>query len=165
MTSSPQVVEDIIPVGLPPGAAAELAHIAGEAGAQVGARLVTVSLWRAGSRDLVRVHSSRPEVYAVGGISRVLGAEWLQRCVEDQESYLAEDEAAVNSDAFEHHDVLAALQLSAAVNAVVVDNGSFLGCLNLLDGAGRYTAQSVALAESYAAQLAAVLRRIPHPRG
>ncbi|WP_427016297.1 hypothetical protein ACQCSX_16230 [Pseudarthrobacter sp. P1] len=164
MSDQLHVVEDHAALALPPGAGAELARIAGAAAGELGARLVTVSLWRGGSRDLVRVHSSLPEVYAVGGISRVLGAEWLRRCVDNHESYLAEDESAVNSDSFEHHGVLAALELTAALNAVVVHRGRFLGCLNLLDAAGRYSAASVARAEAHAGALAAVLRRIPEPR-
>ncbi|MEY9775528.1 hypothetical protein [Arthrobacter sp. MW3 TE3886] len=123
----------------------------------VGGRLITVSLWRPAMQDLVRVYSNMPEIYPVGGVSSALGAEWTRRCVGQLESFLAEDEHAINSDAFEHQDTLGALQLEAAVNAVVAKDGTFLGCLNLLGSRGSYTEQSVRDADNLAGQLADIL--------
>jgi len=126
----------------------------------VGGRLVTVSLWRPTTQDLVRVYSNMPRIYRLGGVSSELGAEWTRRCVGQLESFLAEDEHAINSDAFEHQDTLGALQLEAAVNAVVAKDGVFLGCLNLLGSRGSYTEQSVRDADTLAAKLAEVLADI-----
>ncbi|MFF2296763.1 hypothetical protein [Arthrobacter sp. NPDC058127] len=156
----PQFEEEYVEIPLSAGASAKLAGIAASATADVGAMLTTISLWRPGTRDLVRVFSTMPELYRVGGISSELGEDWLKRCVVTQESFLASDQGAIDSDAFEHQDVLGALNLSAAINAVVVHNGRFLGCLNLLDVAGAYSESSVRRAEAYAARLAETLRAL-----
>jgi hypothetical protein len=158
-----QFEEQYAEVPLPAAASARLADIASAVTADVGALLTTISLWRPVTQDLVRIYSTMPELYRVGGISRELGGDWLQQCVMRQESFLASDQAAIESDAFEHQDVLGALNLSAAVNAVIVDDGRFLGCLNLLDVAGAYSASSVESAEAYAARLAPILSVLqPH---
>ncbi|WP_284756001.1 hypothetical protein [Arthrobacter sp. efr-133-R2A-120] len=156
----PQFEEEYVEIPLSAGASARLADIAASATADVGAMLTTISLWRPGTRDLVRVFSTMPELYRVGGISSELSEDWLKRCVVTQESFLASDQGAIDSDAFEHQDVLGALNLSAAINAVVVHNGRFLGCLNLLDVAGAYSESSVRRAEAYAARLAETLRTL-----
>jgi hypothetical protein len=152
------VHEEVADIPLPAEVEAQLRAIAREARSAVGAQLVTVSLWRTDSCDLVRVYSSRPHVYQLGGISSQLGASWVEQCVVAQRSFLATDESQLASDAFEHQSVLAALNLTAAVNAVIADETGFLGCLNLLDETGVYTQASVDLADQYAARLAPVLR-------
>ncbi|OOP61104.1 hypothetical protein BMF89_13965 [Arthrobacter sp. SRS-W-1-2016] len=156
----PQFEEEYVEIPLPAAASAKLADIAASATADVGALLTTISLWRPGTRDLVRVFSTMPGLYRLGGISSELGEDWLQHCVVQQESFLASDQGAIDSDAFEHQDVLGALHLGAAINAVIVHNGRFLGCLNLLDVAGAYSEPSVRRAEAYAEQLAEVLRAL-----
>lgn len=156
----PRFEEEYVEIPLSAAASAKLADIAASVTADVGALLTTISLWRPETRDLVRIFSSMPGLYRVGGISSELGEDWLQQCVVRQESFLASDDAAIGSDAFEHQDVLSALNLGAAVNAVIVDNGRFLGCLNLLDVAGAYSESSVQRAEAYAAQLVEILRAL-----
>lgn len=155
----PHFEEEYVEIPLSAAASAKLADIAASVTADVGASLTTISLWRPATRDLVRIFSTMPELYRVGGISSELGEDWLQQCVERQESFLASDQSAIDSDAFEHQDVLGALNLGAAVNAVIVDDGRFLGCLNLLDAPGAYSESSLQRAEAYAAQLVETLRR------
>ena len=134
--------------------------IAVEAAGAVGAQLVTVSLWRAESADLVRVYSSRPHVYRVGGISADLSADWIQHCVFDQRSYLADEGGGIHADAFEHSDHLDSFELAAAVNAVVADDGDFLGCINFLDAAGTYSESSLTTADDFAHRLVPLLRQL-----
>ncbi|WAH95852.1 hypothetical protein [Arthrobacter sp. MMS18-M83] len=153
----PQFEEEYAEIPVSAASADRLADIVASVKIDVGALLTTVSLWRPETQDLVRVFSSMPGLYRVGGISRELGEDWLQQCVVRHESFLAADEAAIGSDAFEHQDVLGALNLGAAINAVIVDNGRFLGCLNLLDVSGTYSESSVQRAEVYAAKLAEIL--------
>ncbi|KFF60508.1 hypothetical protein JF66_03905 [Cryobacterium sp. MLB-32] len=138
----------------------DLHEIATEAAQAVGSQLVTVSLWRPDSADLVRVYSSRPHVYQVGGISTDLGGDWLQQCVLDQRSYLADGGGGIHADAFEHSDGLDSLELAAAVNAVVADEGEFLGCINFLDAEGAYSEASLAVADQFAPRLIPVLRHL-----
>ena len=159
----PRTHEEVADLKIPPELAAALSNIATEAADAVGAQLVTISLWRPESSDLVRVYSSRPHVYQFGGISADLGTEWFEYCVIGRHSFLAAEESQLNSDAFGHQNVLAALNLTAAVNAVIVDGTEFLGCLNFLDASGGYTQASVEQADVFAARLIPLLRRISAP--
>ncbi|MDQ0822404.1 hypothetical protein QFZ79_000141 [Arthrobacter sp. V4I6] len=159
-TALEPVSESIIEFTVPRQAALAMESVANTALRLVGGRLVTVSMWRPARQDLVRVYSNMPRIYRPGGVSTVLGAEWTRRCVGQLESFLAEDEHAINSDAFEHQDTLGALQLGAAVNAVVAKDGAFLGCLNLLGSRGSYTEQSVRDADTLTVQLAEVLAQL-----
>jgi hypothetical protein len=105
-------------------------------------------------------------MYPVGGISSELGADWVQRCVVRMESFIAADENGIKSDAFEHQDVLEQLGLEAAINAVIVKDAYFLGCLNLLSGKGSYDQRSVDTTEHLAGGLVEALdgiRAEPQP--
>lgn len=135
---APVVAEEVVPLALNVATERLLAESLSSIIQNLGATLVTVSLWRPATRDLVRVASSLPGVYRVGGISSGLGADWIERCVVKQQSYVADDAASMESEAFEHHDVLAALRLGAAINSVVTSDGVFLGCLNALGPAGAF---------------------------
>jgi hypothetical protein len=154
------ITESLAELTVPAGAALALESVAGAAARLVGGRLITVSLWRPSTRDLVRVYSNMPRLYRVGGISSALGADWTHRCVVRLESFLAEDEDALGSDAFEHQDMLGALHLEAAINAVVARDGVFLGCLNLLGSKGSYTQRSVSDAENLATGLVDALTEL-----
>ncbi|MBT2554512.1 hypothetical protein [Arthrobacter sp. ISL-5] len=154
------VTESLAELAIPAGAALALESVAAASARRVGGRLITISLWRPSTRDLVRVYSNMPRLYRIGGISSALGADWTRRCVARLESFLAEDEDALDSDAFEHQDMLGALHLEAAINAVVARDGVFLGCLNLLGSKGSYTQRSVNEAENLAAGLVGALTEL-----
>jgi len=156
----PLVREDLADLTVTADDVDHLHSIATDAADAVGAQLVTVSLWRPDRADLVRVYSSRPHVYRVGGISTDLGADWLQHCVLDQKSYLADEGGGVHADAFERSDHLDSFELAAAVNAVVADDGEFLGCINFLDAAGTYSESSLTTADEFAQRLVPVLKQL-----
>jgi hypothetical protein len=157
------ISETVVELNLPDSAGLTMESVADAAARSIGGRLITISLWRPATRDLVRVYSNMPRLYRPGGVSSALGADWTRRCVGQLESFLAEDKNTINSDAFEHQETLAALRLESAVNAVVVKAGVFLGCLNLLDSKGSYTSQSVSAAQHLAASLGDVLRSLEGP--
>jgi hypothetical protein len=154
------ITEILLELAIPDQAALAPESAAGAAARLVGGRLITVSLWRPSTGDLVRVYSNMPRLYRIGGISSALGTDWTRTCVGQLESFLAEDEDALGSDAFEHQDMLGALHLEAAINAVVARDGAFLGCLNLLGAKGSYTQRSVSDAENLAAGLVDVLAEL-----
>jgi len=156
----PRVHEEVADLTVPPELAAALAAVAVEAADAVGAQLVTVSLWRPESADLVRVYSSRPHVYQLGGISAELDDAWIEQCLVGQRSFLAAGEVAFTAETAEHVGVLTVPNLTAAVNAVIVDAEGVLGCLNFLDAAGVYSEVSVEVADVFAARLAPVLRSL-----
>ncbi|WP_054010098.1 DMT family transporter [Arthrobacter sp. ERGS1:01] len=158
--TTPPVVEDVIDLAIREEQANALSDAVAKAVEQVGARLATISLWRPATADLVRVYTSLPEIYRLGGISAELGEDWTQQCVVRLESFIAESPAELQTDAFEHHDTLAALRLGAGINAVIDQNGHFLGCLNLMDSPGSYTHEHLRTAQAIADGLAPVLAEI-----
>ncbi len=152
----PREHEDVAALNLSDDVTLQLHDIAIEAADAVGAQLVTVSLWREEFDDLVRVYSSRPHVYQLGGVSSDLDANWVEQCVIGQKSLLSDDEAGD----LDHEGVLTAPNRAATVNAVIVDDAGFLGCMNFLDASGAYTEASVEQANIFAARLAPVLRHL-----
>jgi len=163
--TTPPVVEDIITLSIDPDCERALGEAVARAVEQVGARLATISLWRPASADLVRVYSSLPEIYRVGGISAELGPAWTQQCVVRLESFIAETPADLQTDAFEHHETLSALRLGAGINAVIEQDGRFLGCLNLMDAPGSYSQEHLVMAQAIADELAPVLAAISSDTG
>ncbi|WP_125609988.1 DMT family transporter [Specibacter cremeus] len=155
--TTPPVQEDVIALSIPQGEAGALKESVERAVEEIGARLATISLWRPATADLVRVYSSLPEIYRIGGVSSELGTDWVQQCVVRLESYLAESPEDVQTDTFEHHDTLAALRLGAGINAVISIDNRFLGCLNLMDSPGSYTRPDLESAQAFADELAPVL--------
>ncbi|MFQ4150292.1 DMT family transporter [Arthrobacter sp. LAPM80] len=164
LTTSP-VVEEVVSVAITPEQQASLDALVDQAIAEVGARLATISLWRPVTGDLIRIYTSLPEIYRVGGISAELGIDWTEQCVARMESFIAESPDDLQSDAFEHHDTLAALRLGAGINAVVQHQGRFLGCLNLMDAPGSYTHEDLARAQIFAEWLAPVMNAISSHMG
>ncbi len=163
-TTSP-VVEEVVSVNMTPDEQASLTALVDQAIAEVGARLATISLWRPVTGDLIRIYTSLPEIYRFGGISAELGNDWIEQCVVRLESFIAESPTDLQSDAFEHHDTLAALRLGAGINAVVQHQGHFLGCLNLMDAPGSYTREDLAKAQTIAEWLAPVMNAISSHMG
>ncbi|MEU4575491.1 GAF domain-containing protein [Nonomuraea sp. NPDC023979] len=125
---------------------------------QVGARLFTVLAWIPERRALRRVHSSHPEQYPVGGEKTVeVAQEWLSRCIEQRLPYLGRDRAAVR-EIFADHELIESLGCGAIVNVPVVDGGTVLGALNILDAEGSYDETSVAAAQALAPLAVPALR-------
>ncbi|WP_434612078.1 EamA family transporter [Arthrobacter sp. A5] len=164
MTTHP-VVEDVITVSIHRDNAEALRMAVDQAAEQVGARLATISLWRPGQADLVRVYSSMPDIYRFGGVSAELGLDWTEQCVVRLESFIAESPEDLETDAFEHHDTLTALRLGAGINAVIQLDGQFLGCLNLMDTPGSYTHADLNTAQAIADGLAPLLNAISTAMG
>jgi hypothetical protein len=160
----PAVPESVAPLELRDEDVGALKRIADRAVERVGARLATISLWRPESDDLVRIYTSLPDVYRLGGVSAELGGDWVQQCVVRRESYLADSPASLASDAFEHHDTLARLDLGSAINSVVVHDGAFVGCLNLLDRPGSYGVADLEAVDAVAADLGQLLARVGQQR-
>lgn len=158
--TTPPVVEEVIALCIQRNLEDALREAVSQAVEHIGARLATISLWRPASADLVRVHSTLPDIYRFGGISAGLGNDWTQQCAVQLQSYIAESPTDLQTDAFEHHETLAALRLGAGINAVIQLNGRFLGCLNLMDSPGSYDHQDLLAAQAIAGDLAPVMDAI-----
>nr|WP_256127726.1 DMT family transporter [Arthrobacter sp. SDTb3-6] len=158
--TTPPVVEEVVALSLKQEQSDALRDAVRQAVDHIGARLATISLWRPARGDLIRVYSTLPDIYRFGGISAALGDDWSQQCVVRLESFIAESPAHLQTDAFEHHETLAALRLGAGINAVIQLNGRFLGCLNLMDSPGSYSKEDLTAASAIADGLGPVLDTI-----
>lgn len=163
--TTPPVTEDVITLSIKQIQADALRDAVLHAANQIGARLATISLWRPTHSDLVRVYSTLPDIYRIGGISAGLGSDWTQQCVVCLESFIAVSPAELQTEAFEHHETLAALRLGAGINAVIQLDGRFLGCLNLMDSPGSYVDDDLKTAQTIADGLAPVLDSISSQMG
>ena len=102
-----------------------------------GALLCTLLRWDAGTEQLVRVASSRPGEYPVGGskhFDRPWPA-WLEACVGQQTGHVADGAEAVR-EAFFDHQLIASLGCAGYCTVPVLAEGEVLGVLNALGPAG-----------------------------
>lgn len=102
-----------------------------------GALLCTLLLWDANTERLVRVASSRPAEYPVGGskhFDRPWPA-WLEACVVQQTGYAEDGPAAVRS-AFFDHTLIASLGCAGYCTVPVLVGGAVRGVLNALGPLG-----------------------------
>ena len=116
-----------------PGADAVVDAVA----AATGALLCTVLRWDATTERLVRVASSRPVEYPVGGskhFDRPWPA-WLETCVVQRTGYAANGAAAVRA-AFFDHELIASLGCAGYCTVPLLVGGAVHGMLNALGPLG-----------------------------
>ncbi|WAL68089.1 GAF domain-containing protein [Amycolatopsis cynarae] len=143
----------------------ELSRVEDQVREEIGVRLFTVLAWLPRRRVLRRVYSSHPGQYPVGGEKSVEVAEgWLAQCIEGQRPYLGADRAAVR-EVFADHRLISALGCGAVINVPVVEEGSTLGALAILDAEGSYDEESVAAAVEAAPLAVPALRAVLREAG
>ena len=120
----------------------------------IGFRLFTVLL--VDLPDVVRVHSSNPEDYAVTGRKRMGPTPWGAHVIEDGKSWLGLTSRDLEW-AFPDHALIASLGCGCCINIPVRHDGRTIGTLNLLDAEGRYTPDLLTRAEKYADQFVPLL--------
>ncbi len=113
------------------------------AGRVLGHRLFTVMRLDEATGEVERVHSSRPDVYPVGGRKAKRGTAWGDVVIGRGEVYLGRTAADVRW-AFDDHPLLLSLGLEAVLNVPVSFQGRRLGTMNLMHEAGWYDAPDVA---------------------
>lgn len=115
----------------------------------VGHRLFTVSVTDVPAALVRRVYSNWPDAYPTSGTKPLRGntGDWFNRVFERRLTFSAntiEDIARV----FPDHELIGSLGLGAVINLPIVLGGDLVATVNLLDAAGRYTTDRVALAEA-----------------
>lgn len=128
----------------------------------VGARLFTISVMADNRTSMARVYTSHPDVYPVGGkktFARDTSSIWLEQVIEGHSPFLGKDLASVRSFFFDH-ETIESLGCGAIVNVPVLDDGTVIGSINMLDAEGAYDEQTVETAVEVARNSAELLRRI-----
>ena len=137
-----------------PGAVLEAA---GRALAEaVGHRLYTVTCLLAGGREVERVHSTRPDVYPVGGRKPVLPNAYTERVRREKKPFLAKSPAGF-APLFPDHATITDMGLGSVMNLPLVFGGEVLGTVNLLDREGAYDERHVEPALTIARQIVPAL--------
>ena len=125
----------------------------------IGWKLFTVMALDPARAEAARVHTSDPDAYPVGG-RKPLGALtwWGEHVLKARRPWIGRDAEDIRR-AFPDHETIAALGCASCLNVPVVEGGTVLGTVNLLDEAGRYEAHHAGIVAPYADLLRAPLRR------
>ncbi|KJC64561.1 GAF domain-containing protein [Agreia bicolorata] len=125
-----------------------------------GAKLVTISTIDVDEDQMIRVYSTDPENYPVGGRDEPLREgdddPWYDRVVVQQRPWVSFDVDHLREN-FADHELIESLGCGAIINVPVVHEGAVIGSINLLDADGRYDHSSVDAAVLLAARIVPVL--------
>ena len=132
--------------------------------AECGARLFTVTVLDRKAGVARRAFSSHPDAYPVTGTKPMGDSAWTAQVVGRGETFVA-NETAGFSPYFSDHALINALGCEAAMNIPVSDGGQVVGTVNILDAAGHFTPDRVAvltgLVAAHRADLLAAFAHVP----
>ncbi|MFA3920870.1 GAF domain-containing protein [Ruegeria hyattellae] len=114
------------------------------ADAECGARLFTVTVLDRKAKLARRAYSSHPLDYPVTGTKPMGSNDWTELVLERGEPFVA-NQTAEFASYFSDHALINALGCEAVVNIPVSKDGLVIGTVNILDKAGHFTHQRVAL--------------------
>ncbi|GAB2518541.1 GAF domain-containing protein [Microbacterium petrolearium] len=113
---------------------------------RLGAVLFTVTVILPGHEEISRIHTTHPDVYAVGGRKRLdpsgTSPAWLETVVEGQRPFVGPDRPAVR-DFFVDWETIESLGCGSIINTPVVSDGRTIGSINFLAAEGVMTADRV----------------------
>ncbi|WP_163851707.1 DUF2817 domain-containing protein [Pseudooceanicola aestuarii] len=112
----------------------------------IGARLFTVMELVDQSRAGQRIHSNMPQAYPVSGVIALRDNLWYDTAVRRQVPFVANDAAGL-AEVFADHALIASLGCASVLNLPITLDGTLRATINLLDVAGHYTPDRVALAQ------------------
>jgi GAF domain-containing protein len=119
---------------------------------RIGFGLLTMLIRTPEGQEVSRVYSTNAAAYPLAGRKRMGPTPWGELVLERQQCYLTHDAQGI-CWAFPDHELIASLGLASAINVPLVAMGQVLGTINLLDVAGRYTEQDVAVVRTVAPYL------------
>lgn len=93
--------------------------------------LCTINRYEARNDSLVRLYSSDPASYPVGGSKSKAGTDWGRHVLHEKQLFVGEGTEAIRQS-FDDHAVIQALGLRSVINVPIVSRGACLGTLNLL---------------------------------
>ena len=121
-----------------------------------GWRLCTILRYDEREQAVVRLHSSDPAAYAVGGKKPLDKIRDTQAAMASGEVFLAPTKDAVRKAYFDH-DLIFSLGITAIMNAPIRHAGRRLGTLNLCGEEGMYGPAEIARAKILAGLLVPAL--------
>jgi hypothetical protein len=131
-----------------------------------GAKLVTISTIDVDQNQMIRVYSTDPESYPVGGRGEPFREgdddPWYDRVVMEQRPWVSFDVDHLRAN-FADHELIESLGCGAIINVPVVQDGVTIGSINLLDADGSYDQSSVDAALALGARIVPVLASLHSP--
>jgi hypothetical protein len=115
---------------------------------QLGVKLFTVLAFRDEGAVMERIFSSHPAEYPVGGrkvVARDVADDWLAACLTEQVPFFGRTPEDVDR-IFKDAELIRSLGCGSIINAPIVDGGTTVAALNILDAEGTYTDNDVATA-------------------
>lgn len=112
---------------------------------QLGVKLFTVLAFRDEGTVMERIFSSHPVEYPPGGrkvVARDVAADWLAACLTEQVPFFGRTPEDVDR-IFKDSELIRSLGCGSIINAPIVDRGTTVAALNILDAAGAYTDNDV----------------------
>ena len=113
--------------------------------AEVGHRLFTVTLVDMAAGLARRAYSNHPAEYP--GTKPIHRDAWFEIVHREKRNFVANSIEDI-AEVFPDHALIASLGCGSVINLPVVLEGDLVAKINLLDAAGHYTLQRVALAEA-----------------
>lgn len=129
----------------------------------VGARLFTIMIVDLDAGLQHRAYTSDPEAYPVSGTKPIVHNRWFATVNTDRLPFVANSIEEL-ADVFPDHQTIDALGCQSVVNLPVFLADKLVGTINMLDIAGHYTPDRLALIEaeiSIPAKLTLALQHLP----
>ena len=131
---------------------------------RAGARLFTVTVQDVAVGVVRRAYRSHPVDYPVSGTKPIGQDAFTQQVLVEGRPFVANSTAEF-AHLFPDHDRITALGCHAAMNIPVIDGGTVLGTINILDVAGHFTPVRIAALNGLVAErlpaIAAAMRATP----
>ncbi len=125
-------------------------------GALIGHRLFTIMQFYPDTMEVRRCYSSNTRDYPAGGSKPKKNTEWGRHVLEQGRYFIGYDVNDIRAN-FTDHDVIEGLGLGSVLNMPIRSLGQTIGTMNLLDEAGFYRPDHVAIASIIVSALAGVL--------
>lgn len=93
--------------------------------------LCTINRYDAQTDRLVRLYSSDPASYPIGGSKNKAGTDWGRHVLHGKQMFIGEGSDAIRQS-FDDHATIQALGLQSVINVPIVFRDACLGTLNLL---------------------------------
>lgn len=112
-------------------------------GDTIGYRLLTILVPDSDAARLTRVFSTNEQQYPLGAADPIEDTVWFRRLFADGEAVVANDAEAIETW-LPGFDSYVEQGYGSLANVPVVVGGTTVGLLNLMDGAGHFTADRIA---------------------
>ncbi len=123
-----------------------------------GFGLFTMLIRTADGEQVRRVYTTNPKDYPLEGCKRMGPTPWGDLVLKNRQCYVSDNADGIRW-AFPDHELIASLGLASVINVPLVAMGQVLGTINLLDVAGRYHEEDVALVRCVAPYMVAPFLR------